>query len=187
MNNAVAAGECGRLPMCVSYYKNSVNYWCKLLQMNDDRYPKSCYKMLKALDDVGRKNWASSIRILLFTYGFGYIWIAQDVGDIAMFISQFKLRLTDSMTQKWHSDINDSSRCDTYKEFKTHLDVGKYLCIDMPFFLRKAFARFRCSSHKLSIEIGRHRGIDRADRICIYCFNQLNSYIVEDEYHVFFI
>ena len=57
----------------------------------------------------------------------------------------------------------------------------------MPFFLRKAFVRFRCSNHKLSIEIGRHRGIDRADRICIYCFNQLNSYIVEDEYHVFFI
>ena len=187
VNNAVAAGECGRLPMCVSYYTNSVNYWCKLLQMNDDRYPKSCYKMLKALDDVGRKKWASNIRILLFTYGFGYIWIAQDVGDIAMFISQFKLRLTDCMTQKWHSDINDSSRCDTYKEFKTHLDVEKYLCIDMPFFLRKAFARFRCSRHKLSIEIGRHRGIDRADRICINCFNQLNSYIVEDEYHVFFI
>ena len=104
-----------------------------------------------------------------------------------MFISQFKLRLTDCMTQKWHSDINDSSRCDTYEEFKTHLNVEKYLCIDMPFFLRKAFASFHCSSHKLSIEIGRHRGIDRADRICIYCFNQLNSYIVEDEYHVFFI
>ena len=30
-------------------------------------------------------------------------------------------------------------------------------------FLKKAFARFRCSSHKFNIELGRHRGIARAD------------------------
>ena len=45
--------------------------------------------------------------------------------------------------------ITVSSRCDTYKEFKALLNVEKYLCIDIPFFLRKAFARFRCSSHKI--------------------------------------
>lgn len=57
----------------------------------------------------------------------------------------------------------------------------------MPFYLRKAFARFRCSSHKLNIEVGRHRGIARANRICLYCFNQLKKLVIEDEYHVFFI
>ena len=54
------------------------------------------------------------------------------------------------------------------------------------FSLRKAFARFRCSSHKFNIELGRHRGIDRADRVCLYCFNNHNFLVVEDEYHVFF-
>ena len=42
--------------------------------------------MLKALDEAGRQNWASKVRNLLFTYGYGYIRIAQDVGDIGMFI-----------------------------------------------------------------------------------------------------
>ena len=57
----------------------------------------------------------------------------------------------------------------------------------MPFYLRKAFARFRCSSHKFAIETGRNRDIGRLDRICLYCFNHWDRLVVEDEYHVFFI
>ena len=64
-----------------------------------------------------------------------------------MFISQFKQRLTDCIAQRWHADITESSRCDTYKEFKSLLNVEKYLCIDIPFSLRKTFIRFRCPSH----------------------------------------
>ena len=56
----------------------------------------------------------------------------------------------------------------------------------MPFHLRKAFARFRSPSHKLSIEIG-HHNINRADRICNYCLNKSNTMIIEDEFHAFFI
>ena len=91
------------------------------------------------------------------------------------FIGQFKIRLTDCMKQTWHSDINESPRCDSYKEFKTLLNVERYLTLDMPFYLRKALARFR---HKLSIEIGRHHNINRADRNCIYCLNQSNTMII---------
>ena len=84
------------------------------------------------------------------------------------------------MTQKWHSDKTESTRYDTYREFKSQLNIENYLCIDMPFYLRKAFARFRCSSHKLYIELGRHKGIARADRISLHCFNQLNRLVVEE-------
>ena len=80
--------------------------------------------------------------LVLFTYGFWYNGIAQDVGDIGMFISQFKQRLTDCMTQRWHADISESFLCDTYKNFKSLLNVETYLCIDILFSLRKVFARF---------------------------------------------
>ena len=63
---------------------------------------------------------------VIFTYGFWYICIAQDVGDIGMFISQFKQRLKDCMTQRWHANITESSVCDTYKEFISLLNVEKY-------------------------------------------------------------
>ena len=77
--------------------------------------------ILKLLDEAGRQTWASKVRSLLYKYGFGYVWVAQEVGNV--FIEQFKLRLTDCMKQTWHSDINESPRCDSYKEFKTLLNV----------------------------------------------------------------
>ena len=187
VNNVVALGECGRLPLCVTYITNCIKYWCKLLCMGNHRYPKNCYKMLKSLDEAGRHTWAANVSSLLYTYGFGFAWISQEIGNENIFVSQFKVRLTDCMKQNWHSDINESPRCDSYKEFKTLLNVERYLSMDMQFYLRKAFARFRTSSHKLSIEIGRHHNINRADRICIFCFNQHNTITIEDEYHAFFI
>ena len=57
--------------------------------MQNNRYPRNCYKMLKALDVADRQIWVSKVRNLLFTNGFGYIRIAQDVGDIGMFICSF--------------------------------------------------------------------------------------------------
>ena len=40
-------------------------------------------------------------------------------------------------------------------------------------------SKFRCSSHKLMIEQGRHLNIERENRICQNC----NMNIIEDEYN----
>jgi hypothetical protein len=101
------------------------------------------------------------------------------------FIFQFRQRLTDCMRQDWHDKVNTSSRCDFYKHFKSLLDPEKYLCIDIPFPLKKAFARFRCSSHTFKIGTGRHKSIPWEDRLYLHC--QLDGiFSIEDEFHVFF-
>jgi hypothetical protein len=47
--------------------------------------------------------------------------------------------------------------------------------------LRQSIARYRFSSHHLTVEEGRWKQIERKDRICtIY-----NSVSIENEYHVF--
>ena len=97
----MAFGECGRLPMCVQYHSSCIKYWVKLLHMPKNRYPKQCFKMLKALDDVGRHTWASKEKQLLFRYGFGIAWITQDVGQPDVFLLQFKQTLVDCMRQNW--------------------------------------------------------------------------------------
>ena len=78
-------GECGRLPLCTTYMSNCIKYWLKVIRMQDFRYPEQSYFILKRLDDVGRKTWASCIRELSCMYGFGYLWIAHDVGNEAYF------------------------------------------------------------------------------------------------------
>ena len=73
VNNAVALGECGRLPLWVTYHTDCIKYWCKLIHMGGHRYPKQCYEMLKSLDNVGRLTWETKVRNLFFRYGFGTV------------------------------------------------------------------------------------------------------------------
>lgn len=186
VNNSMALGECGRYPLCTTYLVKCVAYWCRLLHMQTFRYPRNCYLMLKSHDDVGRVNWASKIKHLLFMYGFGFVWISQDVGDTTVFLNQFKQRIIDCCKQTWHSEIEYSSKCLHYKHFKTLLDVERYITCDLPFHLRHAMSVFRCSNHKLNIEVGRHVGIQRDLRTCTYCLTHANKIVLEDEYHAFF-
>ena len=138
--------------------------------------------MLKSIDDSSRTTWASHVRTLLFTYGFGFVWLSQEVGDDHIFLSQFKQRVSDCMTQSWHGQLSSSNKCKYYIEFKSLLNVERYLCIGLPFYLRRALSRFRCSSHRLSIEIGRYQGTDPVDRLCKFC-QDIGMTLVEDEYH----
>ena len=58
--------------------------------MHEWRYPKQCYLMLKSLDEIGRVTWASRIKNLLFQYGYGIVWISQNIGDSNLFLKQLK-------------------------------------------------------------------------------------------------
>ena len=87
--------------------------------------------MLKRQYDIGRKTWVTKVREILFQYGFGYVWLWQEVGDINTFNMQFKLRLIYCMTQGWHDTVNSSSRCDLYKHVKSLLNPEKYLSINL--------------------------------------------------------
>ena len=185
VNDCMALGECGRLPLCTEYYLKIIKYWCKLLQMAPNRYPRNCYLMLKQHDDIGRVNWATSVKNLLYRYGFGYAWIYQDIGNVNLFLTIFKQRIIDCMLQNWSEKVNDSPRCDTYKHFKSLLEPEKYLSTELPFCFRKALAKFRCSNHKFAIELGRHEGIIRENRICLYCQIQVNRNVIEMNFMYF--
>ena len=63
--------------------------------------------------------------------------------------------------------------------------MGRYLTIDLPFYLRKAFANCRCSDHKLNIEVGRHHNAPRVERICTYFLKKIAIDVIENEFHVF--
>ena len=103
------------------------------------------------------KIWVTYIKDLLFQYGYGYVCISQDVGHINMFVSSFKQRLKDCLTQNWSDDLSSSSRCDTYCTFKSFLNIENILSIDIPFY----YVHF--------------------------VFLNGNQLIIEDEYHTIFI
>ena len=59
--------------------KRWIKYWMKILNMPDSCSAKKCYLILKVLDEYGQINWVTKVRQLLFSNGFGYIWIEQCV------------------------------------------------------------------------------------------------------------
>ena len=88
-------------------------------------------------------------------------------------------RLYDQYMQRWYGYINQSAKLSTYKTFKTQFRFEKYLSCVYTEKHRVALSRLRCSAHKLMIEEGRYRNIDRNLRICQFC--NMNS--VEAQYH----
>jgi hypothetical protein len=177
-------GECGRFPLFVKYYVKAVKYWTKLICMDDCRVSKQCYLMLKDLDSHNRHNWVTSVKNLLFKYGYGYIWIAQEIGDVSEFIYRFEQCVKDCALQEWHSAVETSTKLELshYSEYKTLLNTELYLYVIPQVSLRRCLARFRCSSHNLAIERGRAIGVNRSERYCLYC-QLLDVKVVEDEFH----
>ena len=108
--------------MCISNYTNCIRHWCKLLRMPNNRYHRIFNACI--IDDIGRDCWATKIKNM-FTYGFGYAWINQEIDDNILFI--FKQCIIDSHTQNWHGTIQISSRGYHYKYFITHLETERYL------------------------------------------------------------
>jgi len=175
-------GECGRCPLFVHYYCKVIKYWTRLLCMNDENISKQCYWMLKKLDENNRHNWVTDLKGLLFRYGYGVVWFAQELGDPDHFVRLFKQRLTDCATQEWHSALCASPKLSFYSDIKSLLNIERYLSVISKPHLRRAMSCFRCSSHSLEIERGRYSNINRNSRLCMYC--QLSGInVVEDEFH----
>ena len=88
-------GDCGRHTIFSSTILSCVKFWLKLLRLECNRYTKKCYDMLFQLDERGKHTWVTHIKCILNSYGFGYAWFSQDVGDASVFMSCFTQRVFD--------------------------------------------------------------------------------------------
>jgi hypothetical protein len=99
--NPSLLGECGRNCVYVLCYLKCIKYWLKLLSLSDDTLVKSCYTMLYKQCNLGRRNWASEIKRILYHFGFGYVWEQQRVSNSDSFLDEFNTRLLDCDRQLW--------------------------------------------------------------------------------------
>ena len=104
--------------------------------------------MLRCLDETGRNTWATKVKQLLFTYGFGYVWLNEEVGDIDMFIRTFKQRIVDCAKQKWHARLSDLGKARHYRFIMPLLETANYLKLNVPIKYQIALSKLRCSIHK---------------------------------------
>ena len=119
---------------------------------------------------------------MLYNMGFGYIWLAQGVGNPRLFLKVFQQRVNDTFIQTWESRLDESSRALFYNNIRS-FTLQPYLNICNISRYRNALSCFRLSSHRLEVEAGRWNkpiSIPFVERKCNVCN------ILEDEYHFLF-
>ena len=105
----------------------AVKYWLKLVELPDNRLPKTVYETVKSLDDKGVKTWASDVRTCLLQYGFGIVWVSQQVGNKTGFLRELKQRLIDCNAQDCHDKISTKERFENDRGFQQILQFESYL------------------------------------------------------------
>jgi hypothetical protein len=168
--NDLAYYELNRYPITINFIVNCIRYWLKLLKMDDTRIPKKAYEMLYRLDMKGKETWATKVRICLFQYGYGFVWMHQSVGNDKWFLRVFKERLIDCRWQDCNFHINDSKRFDVYSLFcdRNHL-VPLYLKLDIDKQMKYIMTRFRFGISDLAAHFFRYRNSTPNQRVCQLC------------------
>ena len=128
----------------------------------------------------GRQTWCSKIRLLLCGYGFNIIWQNQGVGNTRVFMSEFIQIFKYCYLQEWNDNVTSNRKLDVNRNIKNTVKLEPYInCIR-----ERKKAKFRTSSHKLAIETGRHgQSQPRAERIRLFCKNNLDVTVIEDACH----
>ena len=181
-SNIAVYGELGRVPLYVLRKIRILKYWFKILNSQDSLLYKVYAQQVNSLmQGSAENNWVFQIKSLLNELGFTYLWDNQTLTKLQ--VEMVIQCIYDQYFQSWYGAVNASSKLETLKCLNKVFNFEKYLsCIKVDCH-RVALTRLRCSAHKLMIEEGRYRNIERNLRLCQFC----NLNVVEDEFHFLLI
>ena len=98
------------------------------------------------------------------------------------FANDCKKAIWNRLISSWFTNLHNSQAnpiLRTYMRFKSDFVIEPYLYLVKKLQYREAISKFRCNSHTLAIESGRHTNprTPVADRKCLICD------VIEDELH----
>jgi len=119
--------------------------------------------------DSNATNWASNVRDILQSTGLNEVWLYPSLVRIDSFVPVLRSRLRDIYVSNWRIGLDLSSALDVFRVIKLTFEQSSYLRYMENTKYRNTSAKFRLSSHKLNIEVGRHNNIPRNERKCTLC------------------
>ena len=174
-------GETGRYPLYVTVYTRMISHWAKVLASDECRICKIVYRYLYEQHKKGICNpWFTCIQNIFNSCGMSNIWNDQCTTYVSprWVSSVISQSLKDQFIQKWHSDLNESSKGLCYRIYKTTFSIESYL-VNLPRKFRTSLIKFRTTNHHFPVEKGRWNGTPRNERLCHFC----NSNKIGDEFH----
>ena len=179
--------ELGVQPLKNDRIKRMVKYWVKILNLPDGSPVKKVYRLLvqnieqhNLLPTGHVKNWASAVKNILESHGFGFVWQRQNVPNANSFLSMFNQRIDDMYLQQSHANVDECSVHRLYNHLNVPNGGANYIECIKEKYIRIAISRMRLGSHCFMVERGRWERPKREYglRKCNVCND------IEDEYHI---
>lgn len=186
LNNASVAfarGELGRNSLTPTILSKIISYWIKIVNSPHDKAIFQCYQYQYHLCENRNVDcWATSVKQVLFLFGFGYAWTEHSVGDMDCFLNEFKTRSKDIDTQNWHGMLMEYGNLRTYRTIKQDLQLEPYLKLNLHKNILNRLARLRGGLLRIGVNTGRWENVPYLNRLCKFC----NSNVIDDENHFIF-
>ena len=165
--NFAVMSELGRYPFYIDIIKAMLKYWYRLENLDQHSLLYDALECSKTIEG-GNNSWYNCIK--KFSELLNVPLSCSSTMKRTTFIKKLSKALKQKYLEEWYSLRKQCSvgKLDTYTKIKCNFGFEKYLNSEN-FALRRDITRFRISSHRLNIEIGRYARMDRADRLCTKC------------------
>ena len=156
-----------------------LQYWHRLVYMDEDRLTKQLYRATRAAVMVsGNDNfWCSDIFQILQRLGLEAYWLSEELPSRSEWAKLTRRRLQESEEKLWLLEINQLPKLRTYRLLKYKLACERYLYV-LPREQRMTITQLRVGVNQLRIESGRWKREPVECRICRMCYLD-----IEDERH----
>ena len=166
--------ETGRVPLMAYALKNSIKNWNRIANLKKcNPLTSVSYYYIKEF----KLEWNENLKMFVDNIGLTRILNGRTNDPETPETTVFK-KCIDIFHRRAFTEIrSEHSKLRTYGIFKNEIREEPYLRIVKNVKDRISMSKFRLSNHKLMIEKGRHRNLDKTMRICPFCTS------VEDETH----
>ena len=170
-SNIAAIGEVGEFPLMLKAWVTLISYWHRATEMDDRTFAKKAVSHLMN-NNIKESEWISTVRIVLKLLGLERYFNQPSLLTTEKLKEIVTKKLKENFTREWSTSLaSQVGSLRFYKRFKIEFSREGYLDSVPCYKLRKLVSKFRCSDHKLEIEVGRRKKVLADERNCNICMN----------------
>ena len=172
--NAGVLLDLGKWPLSIHARKNCIKNWERIaVRKKANNLTQASYEW--ALQNGA--GWANMVKDYLSQIGLMEVFLINESQKSANF--QVFCREKDIFHQtEFYKMQQDTAKLRTFSKIKTEIGIEDYLINIHNITDRISISKLRLSNHRLMIEVGRHKKIERQNRRCPFCPSD-----IEDEIH----
>lgn len=177
--------ETGMDKLGIRVLKRAILWWIKLLEMNEQRYPRICFMRMRELDKSNNNsikfNWASQLKHLISHLGFSRLWDEQKSHNIRKELNNILKKYGKEMLlMDWERVVN-STYNDRYQALKKFEKTEKYLTLPINIDKLRVISQLRLMGNNyIRFIIRGYRYSWDPNSICMVC----NLRVAENLFHV---